>query len=139
MKELEECLELRREIIKVDERISELKVITPKNQVITGMPRGGNTVNTADRYLVRLENLNTKRDAMELRLNSKWGRVKRALKEAEIRNEHIFMLKVRFYFGKDWNTCANIMAEKFGVEKWNTNKCFRVFRATLRKLKDKTA
>ena len=131
MKELESCLRLRRKINDIDEKIKTLRaaILSPKNQVITGMPRGGNNDNAIERYLVKCEKLQRRKDILLSHQKSIWLDIEDKAKAANIPEQDIYLLYLRFVKGKKWNKCAVKMNKKYG--NWNINKVFRIYRRTL--------
>lgn len=132
MKELDSCLNLRRKINDIDEKIKTLQaaILSPKNQVITGMPRGGNNSDNAiERYLVKLEKLQRLKDNLLSHQKSIWVDIEDKAKAANIPEQDIYLLYLRFVKGKKWNKCAVKMNKKYG--NWNINKVFRIYRRTI--------
>lgn len=125
MNELKECLELKRQINRIDEKINELKsaICSPKNQVITGMPRGGNNDNAIDKYLIKLERLKKRRANLQKQQSELWETIKR--KAGEITEQEQYLLYIRCVEGFPWNKCCMLMQKKY--KKWNLNKCFRIY------------
>lgn len=129
MRELEQCLELRRKINSINERIEELRstVETPKCQILSDMPKGGGERNTLEEYIVKLERLEQRKAVIKQRLVSDWRSISTFLKQNGVNNDVILMLKYRFFYGCRWKKCAVYM-------QWNENKCFREYRAFLSKI-----
>lgn len=125
MKELQECLEAKRYIDKIDERITELKTViySPKNQVITGMPRGGNNENAIEKYLIKLEKLKSRKADLLKYQSEQWGIVKE--KAGNISEQEQYLLYIRCVEGYSWQKCVSIMQKKY--KNWNINKAFRVY------------
>ena len=124
MKEFERCLQLKREIDDLTEKLYELRavILSPKSQVITGMPRGsGGTEQPMDRYLIKSEQLDKKRTELIKQHCQLWQIIKPNGTEQEIE----LMFK-RFFEGKSWNRCVNELNAKYG--EWNINKAFRIYR-----------
>ena len=134
MIEFDECLRLRRDIIRIEERIFEMscRAMSPKNQIITDMPKGGGeAINSIEQYIIKTERLeNQKRFALDL-LVSKWREIERMCNNCNIKKDVIIMLQYRFFFGLTWEKCANQMNKDFPNRKWNENKCFREYRHVL--------
>lgn len=136
-KQFDKCLKLSRKIVDIDEEIIELKtmVMSPKNQAITDMPRGGGVANAIENYLIRLEKLERKKSNAEIERNQLWKEIKEiCLASGVCEEETIRLLKERFYCGKSWNKCLNKMIKEYPNSRWNINKCFRVYRAVLCKI-----
>jgi len=136
MRELDECLELRRKINKETERIEQLRAVaySPKNQIISDMPRSNRQINTMDEYIIKLENLETKKAFLECELCGKWCAVLVKLSFYGINPKVIHLLTMRFNFGYSWKKCARIMSNKYSDDNWNENKVFREYRQALAKL-----
>lgn len=132
MRELEQCLELRRKINGINERIEELRssIETPKCQTLSDMPKGGGERNTIEEYIIKLERLEQKKAVIEQHLVSDWRTISADLKKNGVFDDVILMLKYRFFYGYRWKKCAVHM-------QWNENKCFREYRAFLSKMHKK--
>ena len=128
MKELQECLELKREIERLNERIVEIRavVFSPKNQVITGMPRGGNGENVIEKYLIKLERLEERKKALYKDLSDTWQAAEG--KMPNLAEQERYLLYIRFARGLPWKKCAVEMDKRYG--NWNINKVFRTYRKT---------
>ena len=140
MQELKECLTIRRKIEKIDDKILTLKEksLSPKNQIITGMPRGGGfNGGNLDDYLIKVEQMKAEKNTLQKSLDKLWEQRQQELSQADIDTTNILMLKRRFYFGYSWRKCAARMAMDYPSKKWNENKCFRVYRNVLYKLNKK--
>lgn len=125
MRELQECLNTKRHIDKIDEKITELKVAvySPKNQIITGMPRSGNNENAIEKYLIKLERLKKKKAELLKQQSELWESIKE--KTGDISEQEQYLLYIRCVEGYPWQKCCKIMQSKYG--KWNVNKCFRIY------------
>ena len=129
--------EMKENFSKIDDKILEIKarVEAPKNQVITGMPRGhGENVNAFDSYLIKLERYEQKKRIKEQQLLELWQVAKDLLSENDIKKENIALLRLRFYKGYQWKVCAKIMAKDYPDSRWNINKCFREYSRVLCKI-----
>ncbi len=129
MKELDECLELKREINRINDKIKEIEAITkaPKNQIITGMPRSNNVDNVMDRYLIKIEGLEEKRKALQNLLDDKWDSIFPILAKCNLNAETIELLRLRFYKGLPWKICVSRLQKKHPKDRWNNNKAFRLY------------
>lgn len=129
MQELKECLELKREINKLNDKIKEIEAITkaPKNQIITGMPRSNNMDNVMDRYLIKIESLEEKRNTLQNLLDDKWDCLFPILVNCNLNAETIELLRLRFYKGLPWKICVSRLRKKYPKDKWNENKAFRLY------------
>jgi DNA-directed RNA polymerase specialized sigma subunit len=125
VRELQECLETKRRINEIDEKINTLKaaIYSPKNQIITGMPRGGNNENVIERYLIKLEDLKRKKSSLEKHQSEQWEIILQKLSNINEQERHL--LYMRFMEGLSWNRCVMIMQKKY--INWNLNKAFRVY------------
>lgn len=134
MRELQKCLLLRRKIDEISDRIYELraKVTSPKNQIITGMPRGGGSNdNVNERYLIRLEYLIEKRHKLRKYQAKEWIRAKNKIKEYSLDTKTNFEETANLFFfryvkGLSWNKCVAKLNTEYGG--WNSNKAFRINR-----------
>lgn len=139
MLELDECLKVVRKIKDIEDDILELesRTMSPKNQIITNMPKGGGSQDSGqDRYLIKLEKLQAQKNYWCGILNSKWNIAKLVLiNSANVKDVRTFeLLKLRFYYGYPWKVCAAKMKKEHPEEKWNINKCFREYRNIMHKL-----
>lgn len=126
MRELNRCLHFVRRIEEIDERICEIRaaILSPKNQRITGMPRGGNTDNAIERYIIQVEKLEGEKENLSQQLTGQWLDLGYTVfKELTAEEKHL--LTLRFLKGLPWKKCAKQMNEKYG--NWNINKVFRVY------------
>lgn len=136
MRELDECLRLSRKIAETKEKIEELKALamSPRNQIISDMPKGGGTINAAESYIIRLEKYEKTLEALRDKRSEEWLKVCEAFavynhRKAEIKT----LLWLRFCNGYSWKRCIDEMAKVFPNETWNANKCFRLYRGFLHK------
>lgn len=130
---LEQCLDKTRIIKELDEQIAELRAraTSPKNQIITGMPRGGGGGNQSERYMERLERIEARRNKVCTERNVMWCRLEECLHHES--PEYRTLLKYRFYYGLRWKACCDKLKETYPNSKWNMNKVFRIYRQILRK------
>lgn len=133
MQKLDDCLSKTRKIKEIEERITELResVMSPKNQLITGMPRGGAGGNQSESYIVKLERLEDRRKKLIRQRDELWEEIIYTLGEAK--EEYIALLQYRFFKGLQWKKCCTLMCNKYPDSGWNMNKVFRVYRQILRK------
>lgn len=124
MKELQECLNIKRQIDNIDEKIYKLKAViySPKNQIITGMPRGGNNENAVDRYLIKLEQLEGKKIDLSKKQKSLW---QDSVTRIETNDQERELLYKRFVQGMPWKRCVFELNSTYG--NWNINKAFRIY------------
>lgn len=134
MQLLDECLELCRDLRSIDERIEEINstLYTPKNQIITDMPRGRSNENMTDKLLAKKERLTKKKENKEKELQEKWGEVISICLKAKVTVPQIQLIYLRFHEGKPWKQCTKILQSKYGF--WNDNKSFREYRSVLSKV-----
>lgn len=129
MRELDECLELKREINKKHNKIVEIEAIitSPKNQIITGMPRSGSNDNAMDRYLIKKEKLQEQKENLQKQLDEKWDYVLSIFAKSDITVETAELLQLRFYKGLPWKICVLRLQKKHPKNGWNKNKAFRLY------------
>jgi hypothetical protein len=126
VKELTECLDTKRKINKKREKIQELRmrILSPKNQIITGMPfGGGSTENAVDKYLVTLERLEKQEKALKNYQKKQWK--KACEKIGDISEQNKELLYLRFMKGYQWKKCVIILNDKYG--RWSVNKAFYIY------------
>lgn len=132
MCELSICLELIKKIKEKNELILEIKyrTLSPKNQIISDMPRGGGMkTNVMDDYLVKVERLQQTKETFQNLLEHEWNNAVKTLEKIGVKDrETVELMKLRFYYGLPWEKCADKMQERYPDGRWNTNKCFRVYR-----------
>ena len=135
MKELEEILQFRRDIESIDERLAELILLTqPKAQTISDMPRGGQSKNSIEEYVIKSEKLQKKRDHFQKLIDARWSQLEKRFKTARISGEQKVMLRLRFYRGLPWKVCRQRLQKKFPEQGWSESKLFRLYRAAVGKL-----
>lgn len=109
-------------------RLYELKtvIVSPKNQVITGMPHGsGNAENAIEKYIIKAERLEQKRQHMNDYQEQQWKKAQKKMKYAT--EEEKRLLYLRCVCGLPWKKCVMMMNEVEGYRNWNINKAFRVY------------
>ena len=128
MREFDYCLQIKREIYDIDEEIYELrlKISAPKNQVITGMPRGGNNENAMDRYVMELERLEKKKANLIKQQQKYFNSALQRIPDAT--EQEICLLRNRFIQNLPWKKCVSAMNEKKVYGKWNINRVFYTYR-----------
>lgn len=135
MKELEEILQLRRDIESLDERLAELILLTqPKAQTISDMPRGGQRKNSIEEYVVKLERLHNKRKYKQKCIDKEWSRLVVWFDKAHLSREQKTMLRLRFYKGKPWKVCLWRLRERYTEQKWYESKMFRLYENAVDKM-----
>lgn len=128
MRQLDECMELRERINKVNEQIIELKtkIMSPKNQIISDMPRGGKQSNSIEAYIIKHEKLERKKTVLMNELEEIWQTIDMShLSDAQCK-----LLHLRYYCGLEWKKCSRIMCEVVSI-KFNENRCYREHRNAL--------
>ena len=133
MNMFDECLNLSRKIDNVYEKMYTLKVkaTSPKNQIITDMPKGSGQGDMIERYLIELERLENKLKKLTQKRNTIWKQINEMFSDNK---ETVEMLKWRFFCAYSWKECEEIMKCKYPNSNWNINKCFRVYRNAVYKL-----
>ena len=135
MKEFDECLEIRRYIDEVNEKIETITAAAtaPKSQAISDMPRGsGSNENAIDKYIEKKEELRCTYDNLCRSLDRKWNVALEIMYNCHISGEDIMLMYHRFYLGYPWKKCAAEMRAKRGKQ-WDINRVFRRYRKVLSK------
>ena len=136
MQLLNHCLELKGKIDLINDRIADIesKLSSPKNQIISDMPRGGGGGESiTDKLLDRKWALTEKKVMYEAELNSKWIKIHKALNGIGATEEQIVLFQLRFREGLLWKDCQKYMQKHYG-DTWNENKVYRVNRTLLSKM-----
>ena len=134
MKEFDKCFNTRRKINDIDEDIYELRcaVGSPRNQIITDMPKGsGGTGNALDNAVIKLEKLERKRKLILSRLEEEWVVCESIMKACNISEKHKEVMRLRYFKGLSWSKCLKAIKEEYSEEKWNDNKIYRIHRRVL--------
>lgn len=134
MKILSELFEIRKAIIEKKERLNEICSPPLKGQVITGMPKGGETLNATETFLERKEKLQTEIQSLFDSLDTKWNLFENECERSNMTNEEIVLLKLRYYYGFSWKKVQNCLQKQFPKKNWNKNLVFRKRRQALDKL-----
>lgn len=139
MNEFEECRHLVERIQRKYEKIEYIreKLYAPKAQIITGMPRGGASDNSIEKYLSDIEEEEAKIKSLKQILSEKWFDIVERLYRENVKDENILLMQERFLNCRPWVKCAEYMQQQFPQSKWNVNKCFRVYRDNIYKLNKK--
>lgn len=126
MQELEQCLKIRRDINDIENKLAVLRaaIESPKNQIMTGMPRGGVQENPLDKYLIKAEQLEKQKCELITQQKHLWTTARKKLKN--ISSEELYIMRLRFVDGLTWKKCVAVMNCKYG--NWNINRAFRVLR-----------
>jgi len=130
VKQLKKCLSIRRRIQDIDERIKEYKysAMSPKNQIITDMPRSHSSENGSDNYLLKVEKYEHKKELLLSELNDTWNCILNTYKQNDVPKETIILIHYRFYCGNSWKKTCEYMQQRFPCSNWNENKCFRTLK-----------
>ena len=133
MEELKRCLELRRKIDEIDDRILDIKskVRHPKTQTLSCMPRNASQSDSAiERYIITLDKLQARRGALEEELYLRWVQIEKTLDRCSIARNDKRLLSLRFYSGLSWKKCTAKMQKLDAT--WNENKTFRRYREVVK-------
>lgn len=135
MEILDNCLELRRRIVQIEERIEEnsYNIRFPKVQAFSDVPKGKSSINSIERYIIKQDKLEQEKSKFEKDLSKQWKIVKKMLTECNADEATVHLLYLRFNRGYQWRHCTAIM-KKIVNENWNENKTYVVYRKTLKKL-----
>lgn len=127
MRELKELLSIARQIDEIDEKIDSLKAVaySPKNQIITGMPRGGVSENPIEKYVVKIEKLERRKAGLIAYQREQWEAVNDKL-ATFAKEEEIYLMYARFVRGLTWKKAVDEINRLHGCD-WGINKAFRVF------------
>lgn len=137
MEELDRCLELRRNIIDLEERIEDIegKIRFPKSQTISDMPRGSASgINPIEQYITQKEKYQSKKLLCETELSMIWSDVEKRMVMCNIAHAERYLMYLRFNSGFSWKKCTAIMRNAEG-KKWNENKTYREYRKVLKALR----
>ena len=135
MQKLDECLAKTRRIKELEEEIEEIRerAMSPRNQIITGMPRSSGGQNQSESYIVMIERREAAIDRLTKNRDQLWDETVDFLRGKNVNHVYIMLLRYRFYCGLPWQKCCDLMCEEDPTGKWNINKVFRVYRSILRK------
>ena len=137
MKELDDILQLRRDINSIDDRMTELKQsIFPKPQIISDMPRGGGErKNGIEEYIIKFDRLERKKNRLCCEISNKWSELEKTFPDHGITEAQGRMLFFRFFYGMSWRCCVERMEEEYPQTTWNEPKLFRIYRKIIYKFK----
>ena len=138
--DFERCLDLHSRIREIDENILILKskTMSPKNQIISDMPRGGSCRNSIEDYISKIEKLEDRKKEARNTINTLWEcSIIVELNRRRAKDETIELLYNRFVNGFTWNKCNEAMKTKYPMNNWNKNKCFRLYMDILHKKSSK--
>ena len=128
---LSNLISINNEIKKIDDRIAEIRerITSPKNQIISDMPKGsGTTENALDNALTKIERLEARKANYYKELALEWLVCEKAFKSCHLTLRQIELLKYRYYYALQWEQCAIMMKKRHPNELWNENKVYRVRR-----------
>ena len=135
MKELTECLNTKRKIDEINDKLYELRaaILSPKAQIITGMPRSGSGGDNAiEKYEVKAEALQEKLKRLYDYQEEQWEKVITIATVAGVSAIDMELLYFRFIKGLSWKVCTFEMKKKY--KWWNINTTFRKYREALRRM-----
>ena len=137
MRELDECLRLKRRIEELDEKILEIRerALSPKNQIISDMPKGGGGGNPIEEYLIKSEKLEKERSRCKRALEEQWRSITETFKTLGISNTYELLMKYRFYYGLTWRNCTKLIQKDDPDTVWDENRVFRVYSHVSMKLR----
>lgn len=140
MRELDECLRLSRQIKEKEEQIIELRsrIMSPKNQTISDMPKGGGGYNEIESFIIKLELLENNAEYLKVQRALLWNNIRLILHIRHIKSDIERLLYLRFYNGNSWNKCVEAMSKEYPNCKWNANKCFRAYRYVVKETSEKS-
>lgn len=130
MKELDRCLEIRRKISAIEEKLEDISysIRYPKPQTMSDMPRSASSSDSPiERYIMRQEKYESDKRLLETELNSIWNMVEKQLIICEVEKSEIQLMYLRFNRGYSWKKCAATLSKAYN-ENWNNNKVFRIYR-----------
>lgn len=128
---LKNLRDINEEIKQIDEKIIEIRerITSPKNQIISDMPKGsGTTENALDNALTKIERLEERKAVLNDSLVSEWHTCRETFKSCHITLQQIELIKYRYYYGLSWKQCTALMKKRHPKEIWNENKVFRLHR-----------
>lgn len=131
---LKKVKDLCEKIGEIDEKIEviETRLYSPKNQIISDMPRGnGRSNDTLDRALTKLDTLRDTRKFYYDRLVSAWLICEKVFNSCDISDKHVKMFKYRYFNGLAWRKVLRRMEKDYPNEPWNENKIFRMYRQVI--------
>jgi hypothetical protein len=140
VRELDECLRLSRQIKEKEEQIIELRsrIMSPKNQTISDMPKGGGGYNEIESFIIKLELLENNAEYLKVQRALLWNNIRLILHIRHIKSDIERLLYLRFYNGNSWNKCVETMSKEYPNCKWNANKCFRAYRYVVKENSEKS-
>lgn len=131
---LSNLLSLNKKIAETDDKILEIRerVTSPKNQIISDMPRGGGTMeNALDNALSKIEHYETRKAYLNDLLVSDWLICEDILISCNISPEQIELFRYRYFYALPWKKCIAAMAKHYSNESWSESKGYRLHREAL--------
>lgn len=138
MKELDRCLELRRKISKIEEKLEDIGycIRYPKSQTMSDMPKTtSQAISPIERYIMQQDEFNRKKLLLETELSMHWNSIEKRMISCNIDKSARHLMYLRFNSGYSWKKCTAIMKNNEG-EKWNENKTFRIYRKVVKMLQE---
>jgi len=136
MEELSKCLELRKKINDIEEKLEDIaySIKCPKIPTVSDMPRSTSILgNPIERYIEKQEKYENEKLLLETELNMKWNSIEKKLIACGTEKAERQLIYLRFNRGYSWKKCTSIMRNAEG-QKWNENRTFRTYRKIVKKL-----
>ena len=135
MRQFDDCWNLRCSINEIDGKIRELQELNyaPRNQVLSGMPRGGGG-NSIEQYVIRIDKYNQKKKHLQKKLDNLWDETVKLLEENGIEDENIILMRYHFYVGLSWSECSKKMKNEYPAQKWYRQKCYGRYESVIYKI-----
>ena len=134
MKQLYKMLSIRKKIEEKKARLSEICTPTPKGQILTGMPRGGEARNAAEDYVERKEKLCAEIKSLYNRLERMWREFECLCNHCDLHDYEIALLKFHYYYNYSWKKVQQKLQVHFPSKVWNKNRVFRTRRRAIDKV-----
>lgn len=128
-----EIASLSKKIKEIQEKMLflELQATTPKSPTYSDMPKGGgNATNPIEQYAIKKEELQSKIDVLNDKLESLWNEAEKQMQGIDEQTKALMLY--RFKNGFRWEKCSKEMQRKYPDGNWNLNKCFRKYREVLK-------
>lgn len=138
MEELNRCLELRRNIMSLEERIEDIegRIRFPKSQTLSDMPRGSSSgTNPIERYIVLKEKYQSQKLLHETELSMIWNDLDKRMVMCGVPQDERRLMYLRYNSGLSWKKCTAIMREIEG-KRWNENRTFKTNRKVLKAINE---
>lgn len=135
MRELDYILQLRRDIVSIDVRLTELEsMVYPQAMNVSDMPRGGGHKNSLEEYIIKWDRLHNKRHRLEVDILMRWAAIEKVFNECGVTAAQQAVMKFRFFCGFTWKKCVNYMRAEYPETGWDEQKLFRIYRKVLLKM-----